>query len=743
MALIGKIREKSWLLVAVIGIAMLAFILGDLESVFSGSGREDLYGIGTVNGEKVDEESYNNVLQNVRNQIFQNKNQDNQSEQPVPLDENDEKTAFNQAWSGVVGEILLEKEFDKIGLIVDEIELENVLYGEENFNPSPAISSAQMFQDSTTGEFNSNLVRQYIQNLEDSNDPEAAENLKGTLEYVRQNRLRSKYNTLLSAGIHATTIEGKEEYIGQKTVKNITYAYKKLNEVPSDITENILEDEVIEFYEANKDKKKYRQKASRKIKYFTVPVHPTKSDTLAVKKFLESRIEPFKKAKDDSIFVMRFSDVKTFSNDESAVYHREGTRISQEAQAQSRTYPISVAEEIENAEIGDVVGPYFSGEFMTLSKVVRFVDAPLASVRHILLNAQGDEEVAKAQKKADSIVRVIRAKNNFGEMVKQFSGDQPSIATGGKYENFVEGTMVPEFNDFSFNKPIGSLGTVKTTYGIHIIEVLDRKTPKRPILASVKRPIKVTKTSVDNVNGMATSLIFDIDDLMEGKSLEEKNEIFDTFAVNNGYNIRTLTIMDENPETQGFGQAAKGRLLRLAYEEGNEPGTLASSTIRDKDRIVIAYLADVKEEGIPPFNNIKDRMFAEVKKEKQAQYIKEQLLGDDNLENISTQAKAKLESEGVTFSANNVNVGRELKIIGVAFSGLPDGGVSIPVKGNTGVFKLRVDSTVEPPETTDFSTEQAQLKSQNRSTLMQQYQIALINSADVIDNRVLRSYGVR
>src|SRR5690554_5123559 len=74
MALIGKIREKSWLLIAVIGIAMLAFIIGDLGSM-GGGPQEDVYGIGTVNGEKVDEQEYNLFLNNARNNIMQDKQQ--------------------------------------------------------------------------------------------------------------------------------------------------------------------------------------------------------------------------------------------------------------------------------------------------------------------------------------------------------------------------------------------------------------------------------------------------------------------------------------------------------------------------------------------------------------------------------------------------------------------------------------------------------------------------------------------
>ena len=52
MALIGKIREKSLLLVIIIGIALFAFIMTDWQK--ASGGQEDKYGYGTVYGEKVD-----------------------------------------------------------------------------------------------------------------------------------------------------------------------------------------------------------------------------------------------------------------------------------------------------------------------------------------------------------------------------------------------------------------------------------------------------------------------------------------------------------------------------------------------------------------------------------------------------------------------------------------------------------------------------------------------------------------
>jgi peptidyl-prolyl cis-trans isomerase D len=733
MALIGKIREKSWLLVIVIGIAMLAFIVGDLDSVFRGGGQEDVYGIGTVNGEQVNEDEYNNFLSNARQNIYQSKQQQNPQQQPQFTQE-DEKNAKSQAWNGAVANKLMKKEYEEIGLIVDEFELENVLYGENGYDPS---SVSMQFKDSVTGEFAPDQLRQAIQQMEESNDPEQVKQFQGTMDYVREMRLNEKYLALLGAGVHTTTLEGKEEYEAQKTVKNVSYVYQSFTKVPQEATGEVTEEEIKAYYEEHKGEEKYKQKASRKLAYFSANVTPSKSDSADVLDLLKKMAPKFEKTNKDSIFVMRYSEVKEYRNDSSGIAKPEGS-------GQGITYPKSMTDEIENAEPGDVVGPYVTNQGIKVSKILRFVNEPTASVRHILLNAKSPEEVDAAQIKADSIIRVIRANNNFEEMVTEFSDDPGSKNTGGKYEDFPEGQMVPEFNDFSFEKSIGTLGKVKTDFGIHIIEVLGRKESKRPILANVVKAVKPSKTTTDNVNSQVSDMIYQLDDKFQSaKDIEAKRNIFDTFAIENGYTVRSLTLNDKNPTINGFGDLAEGRIMRLAYEEGVKEGELSSSPIRDNNRIIVAMVTEIIEEGIPTFEAVKDRMKSEVRKEKQAQYLVDQMVGNDDLQALANEMNAKLQSEGLTFSSNNVAVGREPKIIGTAFSGLIDGETSVPVVGSSGVFVLRLDNTVEAPETTDFSTEIEQLNAQKSTTIQNQHRSALINGADVIDNRKLRNYGIR
>ena len=75
MALITKIREKSWLIVGFVGIAMLAFILGDYNRMFGGS--EGKFGIGLIDGEKINIDHYNALTERVQNQDRSQKQQEN------------------------------------------------------------------------------------------------------------------------------------------------------------------------------------------------------------------------------------------------------------------------------------------------------------------------------------------------------------------------------------------------------------------------------------------------------------------------------------------------------------------------------------------------------------------------------------------------------------------------------------------------------------------------------------------
>src|SRR5690606_19327690 len=109
------------------------------------------------------------------------------------------------------------------------------------------------------------------------------------------------------------------------------------------------------------------------------------------------------------------------------------------------------------------------------------------------------------------------------------SDDPGSIATKGEYKWFPKGRMVTEFEDASFNGAKGKLQLVKTTYGYHIVEVIDRQERKLPILAPVVKNLKPSEATKNYISDIAYDFITEVKDLKSDSAFYEaamKNELF-------------------------------------------------------------------------------------------------------------------------------------------------------------------------------------------------------------------------
>ncbi len=88
-----------------------------------------------------------------------------------------------------------------------------------------------------------------------------------------------------------------------------------------------------------------------------------------------------------------------------------------------------------------------------------------ARARHILVNTEED---------CMRLKREILEGLDFADAAKRFS-ECPSGRKGGDLGEFFRGQMVPEFDTAVFNEPLGEvIGPVKTEFGYHLIEVLER-----------------------------------------------------------------------------------------------------------------------------------------------------------------------------------------------------------------------------------------------------------------------------
>ena len=218
MAIIGKIRDKSWLILIIVGGALVAFILGDYQK--GSTGVESKYGFGTVYGEKVNIDDFNTAIntadENARRAARQ------QQQAPAPVDK-------AKVWASFIDNVVLEREYEALGVTVSDDEFDAYLYGQEGFDVIPEL--VQGFTDSITGMFNEKLLQARVEEMESSDDPGIQQQWLDSKDYYVNRRKQEKYFAILNQGVYVTDLEAKNEYVAQKEIKSVSYVLERFNKI--------------------------------------------------------------------------------------------------------------------------------------------------------------------------------------------------------------------------------------------------------------------------------------------------------------------------------------------------------------------------------------------------------------------------------------------------------------------------------------------------------------------------------
>lgn len=110
--------------------------------------------------------------------------------------------------------------------------------------------------------------------------------------------------------------------------------------------------------------------------------------------------------------------------------------------------------------------------------------------RHILLRVGSDapeEERAEVEARGRAVLARLEAGEDFAVLAEELSDDPGSAAAGGDLGYFSRGQMVAEFDEVAFELEVGTHSDlVRTSYGIHIIQVEDRKAAEEKTFEEVE-----------------------------------------------------------------------------------------------------------------------------------------------------------------------------------------------------------------------------------------------------------------
>jgi peptidyl-prolyl cis-trans isomerase SurA len=145
-------------------------------------------------------------------------------------------------------------------------------------------------------------------------------------------------------------------------------------------------------------------------------------------------------------------------------------------------YPELFVHAVENAHVGDLVGPVKSGAGFHLIKVIEqkennlMLSSNQTHVRHILLRASGQNSINTIRVKMYEIKKRLDNKEvDFAQVAKSLSQDG-TAERGGDLGWVGAGAFVPEFEEVMNHLKVGEISDpVVTRFGVHLIEVLERR----------------------------------------------------------------------------------------------------------------------------------------------------------------------------------------------------------------------------------------------------------------------------
>ena len=732
MAVIGKIQKNSYLLLIVIGLAMLAFIFTDNFKNIGGA--EEPLDRGTIFGEAVNEEELSKledefVTRDRQNAVYQGNEYKTQ----------DEQNSRDQAFNELIRRQLMDKELTALGLMVGVDELNDMISGN---HIHPWVSQIAMFKDNT-GQYSRDSLYKFLDNMiiePDGSDTAALRNWRLARnqwskfeQELKDARATDKYVSLVKKGLYVNTLEAKDKYRANKEVREISFVLHKYNSITEAEVE-FTDDDIKAYYDKHKNDKKYEQTVeSAEINFVEFPVKYSAADIEKVRKEMEALKGAFKNTDNNAYFMATKGEDKFFSD--TTAFELGDANFEMDVQKNSYKYPKSIDSIVQKSQEGDVIGPFETvgtdnSPMMVIAKVNGFEFQKRAWVRHILITANSRSE-DQAKSMADSIIRVIKSKDNFTEMVEKYTEDPGSKATGGEYKWFKEGQMVPEFNDASFNGPKGKLQLVKTSYGYHIVEVLGREDRKMPRLAPVRRSIKPGVETIKEVENIAYEFISAVEELGEDsafyKIADEKNLV---------YNYSKLFISSNF--VNGFENTSK--IKKFAFAKDADEGDI-SEAIYDNGVIKVAILDNSIGIGVPEYEDVKDQMRVPALKDKKAEFYIDLMAGTANLNEVAGRvAGGDVQKATVKFGTNSIPGagGNESEIIGIIFAldAESEGSVLRPLQGENGIYVITLDKVQPVAESEDYIVDGTALLNQRNSNADGNVMRALRTKADVQDNRL-------
>ena len=333
MAAIGKIRQHYGILVIIIGLALLAFVLGDL---FKSTNKRRQTEVAIVNGEKITYQAYANKA---------DQNLQYQKRMYGTLTNDQTFNIRQQTLDQMIRDIIMEEQFKALGIGVSKDELTDNFIGEK---PNQYVLNS--FKDKD-GNFDRESLITYINDVESGQyGYEIQVEWDNFVNAIEADILNNKYESLLK---HSFYLPKKlaERYNNNKNLKRTAEVYAVRYTTIPDSTVVVTDQDNKKYYETYKTK--YPTDATRGIDYVIFDIKPSEADRESAKRYVENVKEDLANTENVAGFIANNFD-KPY---DSAWY-------------KASELPAELEKAVADNKVGFVYGPYEEGEAFNVARIM-------------------------------------------------------------------------------------------------------------------------------------------------------------------------------------------------------------------------------------------------------------------------------------------------------------------------------------------------------------------------------------
>ena len=339
MAVLGQIRKRSIFLIIVIGMALFAFVISGVFT--SNGGFSTNKPIGEVNGEEIDFESFNMMVE--------------QAQSAYGLST---VNAVNLAWNQGIKNQAIVQELDKLGIDAGKDQLEQIISGDQSIVMNP------LFQNEI-GLFDFNKFSNYISQLRSSNP-----NMYNQWKLQEQNIIslakQKIYFDLIKSSVIYTNIESNIQYHLENDKVNIEYLRIPFDRIPDSVLQ-IKDSEISSYLKSNREK--YEIGESRELEFVFIPDIASEIDETNLRSNLEllkdgfSQMNKVSNTVEDIIGFKNVNDHTEFIDIYSDVAWDSIYKTKQEISSE-------FSDILFGLNVGEVFGPYKDLNTFKISKMI-------------------------------------------------------------------------------------------------------------------------------------------------------------------------------------------------------------------------------------------------------------------------------------------------------------------------------------------------------------------------------------